>query len=73
MLRSPIVATPKNSLCQFWKDSNQNCGPSTYSAKRGRAWPCIRSSSTCFRQPCSACIEKETRNRATRARVSELE
>src|SRR5687768_4670025 len=66
-----IAASDRNSLCQFWNDSNQNCDELTYSPSVTAASPCSICSSLKWASPVTACSESDRRNRNANARLSE--
>src|SRR5688572_10264632 len=68
-----MLAIARNSLCQFWNDSNQNDAEETCSQSETGSPPCPSCSSLCARVLPSACATKDARNSAMKASDRERE
>jgi hypothetical protein len=66
-----IAATARNSLWQFWKDSNQNCDVRTYCQVPTACPPCSGCSSLYAPAPVRACSQNESRMQELRLPVLE--
>jgi hypothetical protein len=66
-----MTATARNSLCQFWKDSNQNWDVPTYSSTLTEGWPWASCSSLYAAAPPKACRTFEAANRTKNSPESE--
>src|SRR5687767_3534313 len=62
----------KNSLCQFWNDSNQKVDDSIYSSVVNCSPPCSACSWLCFDAPATPCITNDAAKSRTSARLSEF-